>query len=132
MTAPPRRPAWPRGRRGAVDGENVERLAAALAAGNGDGVRAELHRGVALVVDSGRWEHDAAESITGRDAVAASLLGLMTSATSVSMASINGGPGIVLIRDGRVVAAVTAQTRVESLSHVWVVCAPDKLRHWSR
>jgi RNA polymerase sigma-70 factor (ECF subfamily) len=47
------------------------------------------------------------------------------------MASVNGLPGLLLARGDEIVAVLTADVRDGLLSNVWVVCNPDKLRHWN-
>lgn len=126
-------PAWlRRRRRGAVGRTAMEGLAVALAGRDEPGIRAVLHPGVVLVVDSGGRMPESSTPMARRAAASAALAALMTVETAVTAASINGVPGLVLVRDGAVAAAVTAETRSGLLSSVWVVCTPDKLRHWNR
>jgi len=68
----------------------------------------------------------------GRSAPSSELVALMTTGTTATMASINGVPGITLVRDGRVAGVITAEVRSGLLRTVWVVCNPEKLRHWNR
>lgn len=127
------RSAWPqRRRRGNGARDVVERLAVAMAAVDRHGIRAELHGDVTLVVDSGGQDPLAPGTAHGGEAVTARLLELLAPATSVSLVSINGDSGFVLIRDDRVVGAVTVEVRSGLLSRIWVVSAPEKLRYWSR
>ncbi len=127
------RPAWLRRRRRENRQRNVvEQLAVALAAADRDGIRAALHPHVRLVVDSGGRVRTEQESAEGGDVVTRTLLGLVPSETSVRTTSINGMPGFVLARNRRVVCAVTAEVTAGLVSSVWLVCNPDKLRHWDR
>jgi RNA polymerase sigma-70 factor (ECF subfamily) len=126
-------PAWlRRRRRGAADEATMKALAAAFTSTDEVAVRGLLDPDVVLIIDSGGRIPHASEPIEGRAAATAELLGLSTSDTSAAMASINSVPGFTLLRDGQVVGAVTAEMRSGLLSHVWVVCNPDKLRHWNR
>nr|WP_314845340.1 hypothetical protein [uncultured Microbacterium sp.] len=104
----------------------------ALANGDDDGIRSCLLPSAVLTIDSGGVVPAVQTPVEGRDRVIAGLRSLMTPATSVRMTSINGIPGLVLEREGLVIAAVTAESSAAMLSHVWVVCNPDKLRHWNR
>jgi hypothetical protein len=110
----------------------MEDLAIALTAGDQAGVRAMLRFDVVLVVDSGGLMPESSTPVEGRAAASAGLVALATAETSGTTASINGVPGVVLMRGGAVVAAITAESRSSLLSNVWVVCNPDKLRHWNR
>jgi len=110
----------------------MEDLAIALTAGDRAGIRAMLRFDVVLIVDSGGLMPESSTPVEGRAEASARLVALLTAATSVTMASINGVQGLVLLRDGAVVAAITAESRSRLLSNVWVVCNPDKLRHWNR
>ncbi|GAA1230956.1 RNA polymerase sigma-70 factor (ECF subfamily) [Microbacterium phyllosphaerae] len=126
-------PAWlRRKRRGAADRDDMEALAIALAAGDRAGIRAVLHSHAVLIVDSGGLIPRSAVPIGGRVAASAGLAALMTPETSVVTTSINGVPGLVFERGDTVLAAVTAESRSGLLTSVWVVCNPEKLRHWNR
>lgn len=126
-------PAWLRRRRhDAADVGTVEALASALCSLDEDAIRLLLHPEVAVVIDSGGHVPTGLMPVTGPDAVAAELRALVSRGTIVGTASINGVPGLTLVREGRVVAALTAEMRSRLLSNVWVVCNPDKLRHWNR
>lgn len=126
-------PAWlRRRRRGAADEATMKELAIALTSSDQNALQELLHRDVVLVIDSGGHVPNVAEPIEGQAAASAQLLSLVTSGTSAAMASINSVPGFTLIRDKKVVGAVTAEMRSRLLATVWVVCNPDKLRHWNR
>ncbi|WP_136041947.1 MULTISPECIES: hypothetical protein [unclassified Microbacterium] len=126
-------PAWLRRRRhGSADLDTIESLAGALCARDEDAIRVLLHPEVTVVIDSGGHVHTAPMPVTGSEAAAAELRALMTPGTFVATASINGVPGLTLVREGRVVAALTAAMRSRVLSNFWIVCNPDKLRHWNR
>lgn len=126
-------PAWlRRRRRGAADEATMKELAIALTSSDQDALQELLHPDVVLIIDSGGHFPNVAEPVEGQAAASAQLLRLVTSGTSTAMASINSVPGFTLIRDKEVVGAVTAETRSRLLATVWVVCNPDKLRHWNR
>ena len=126
-------PAWGRRwRRGAADGATIGELSRAMAAKDTLALRAVLHRSVTLTIDSGGHVQTASIPLTDRAAASSELIALMTSDTTVAVASINGVPGITLVRDGMVVGALTAEIRRGRLVRVWVVCNPEKLRHWNR
>ena len=126
-------PAWWRRRlRGAAAEGTMSELATALTSNDEDVLREMLHPDVVVIIDSGGFVPHAAEPAEGPAAATSQLLSLMTPDTSVAMASINSVPGFTLIRGGQVVGAVTAEERSRLLSSVWVVCNPDKLRHWNR
>lgn len=126
-------PAWLRRRRhGAADAATMKELAVALISNDEDALRELLHPEVVLIIDSDGQIPSASEPIEGQGAASAQLLSLMTSDTSAAMASINSVPGFTLIRDKQVVGAVTAEMRSRLLSSVFVVCNPEKLRHWNR
>lgn len=109
----------------------VAELAVALAEGDLAGIRAVLRTDSVLIVDSGGRMPESSALVEGRIAASAALAALMTTGTAVVMASINSAPGFVIVRDDRVVAAVSAEARSGLLATVWVVCNPDKLRHWN-
>ncbi|OZB81181.1 MAG: hypothetical protein B7X41_17100 [Microbacterium sp. 14-71-5] len=110
----------------------MEKLAIALMTGAESSARALLHRDVVMLIDSGGIVSAAVTPLTGPNQVAAALRTLATAETSITAASINGAHGFVLARDGVVVGAVTAEMRRRLLTSVWVVCSPEKLRHWNR
>lgn len=110
----------------------MDGLGFALSGHDERSVRELLAPDATLVIDSGGLLPETSSPLEGREAAATALLALMTAGTSPATASINGVPGMILIRRERVVAALTAQRRSRHLSAVWVVCNPDKLRHWNR
>lgn len=110
----------------------LEALSAALTARDERGVRDLLHTSVTLVLDGGGHGHTGSVPLTGRTSAASRLMSLMTPETTAVTASVNGVPGITLVRHSEVVAVVTADARAGRLTEVWVVCNPTKLRHWNR
>ncbi|MEU4014343.1 hypothetical protein AB0E56_03670 [Microbacterium sp. NPDC028030] len=136
MTAE-RRPWRSPGHRGVVDPVTMERLAERMLAADSEGIRELLRPDAVVIVDSGGIVDAMRRPVEG-DCDAATVLAEVASAEATSgesaarTASINGAPGFVLSRGGVVFAAVTAETRGARLARVWVVCNPDKLRHWNR
>nr|WP_201470600.1 hypothetical protein [Microbacterium hydrocarbonoxydans] len=115
-------------------GETVrlDDLARALDGSDRTGIRSMLHPDVVLIIDSGGRMPESSTTVIGRAAASAGLAALMTTGTSIAMASINGVPGMVVMRQGATVAAVSVESRSGLLSSVWIVCNPDKLTHWNR
>ena len=109
----------------------MEQLALALAVGDIEGIREVLRPDAVLVVDSGGRMPGTSRPVEGAHAASEALLSLVTPGTSVTMVSINSVPGFVLEREDAVVGAVTAEALARRLSTVWVVCNPEKLRHWN-
>lgn len=105
-----------------------------MTAGDDDAIRALLHPDVELVIDSGgdRPEPAATPGPDGREAAVSGLRALAAPDITILTASVNGLPGLLLVRGGAVVGVVTADVRDRLLANVWVVCNPDKLRHWNR
>lgn len=123
------RPAWARRREpGAADGRAVAALAAAMGDGDAVGIRSLLHPRAGLVIDSGLAGPDAAE---GRTDAAEALAALAGDGVVVVPASVNGRPGVLLRRDDVVVTVVAAEVHAGLIDAVWIVCNPDKLRHWN-
>ncbi|HTN55375.1 MAG TPA: hypothetical protein VLZ82_04265, partial [Microbacterium sp.] len=128
-----------RRRRDVVDPSILEALSAAMTAGDDDGIRAVLQPDVELVIDSGALPSVSTSpgsapgrTAGGRDAAVAGLRAIVTSDVTVTMASVNSLPGLLLVRRGAVVGVLTADMCDRLLANVWVVCNPDKLRHWNR
>lgn len=126
------RPAWLRRRHRGATETIIEALSRALTEKDDAAVRRLLDRAVTLVIDSGGHLNTAPVPLNGRSAASAELLALMTVRTTAVVASVNGVAGLTLVRDDRVVAVVTTEARSHRVSGVWVVCNPEKLRHWNR
>jgi RNA polymerase sigma-70 factor (ECF subfamily) len=107
-------------------------LADAMANADEQALRAILHPDVVLTVDSGGALSSALTPLSGVERTARQLAALVHSDTTVSMASINGSMGFLLIRQRTVVAAVTADVHSGRAVNVWVVCNPSKLRRWNQ
>lgn len=125
-------PAWRRRRLRRADEATVARLSAGMAAGDARAIHAIVHRALGLVVDGGGHVQTASMPLIGRAAASCELVSLVTPGTTLAVAAINGAPGIVLYRGGVVVAVVTTEIRRRRIVNVWVVCNPEKLRHWNR
>lgn len=126
-------PAWVRRRRrDALDPRILQSLSAAMTAGDDAAIRAVLHPDVELVIDVGLAPVDVAPAPDGREPTASALRALASHCTTIRAASVNGLPGLLLVRGDTVVGVVTADVRDRRLTNVWVVCNPDKLRHWNR
>jgi hypothetical protein len=96
-------------------------------------IRMLLDRDAVLVADTGGQGRPAPAPLRGGAAVAAELVGWMRPGVTAASASVNGAPGLTLVRDDRsVVAVVAAEVRRGRLSRVWAVRDPEKLRHWNR
>lgn len=101
-------------------------LAAAITSGDAAGVRRLLDHDVTMIVDGGPLELGG--EVIGRDATAAELL---SSPSDLSTVGINGAPGLVARRDGRVVGTLSAVTRRGLITTIWSVRDSEKLRHWN-
>ncbi len=118
-------PAWLRRRRhDAADADTIETFGSALCALDEDAIRALLHPEVVVVIDSGGHVPTGPMPATGPEAAASELRALMTPGTFIATASINGVPGLTLVRGERIVAALTAEMRSHLLSNIWIVCKP--------
>jgi RNA polymerase sigma-70 factor (ECF subfamily) len=106
-------------------------LAIAMANVDQHALRAVMDPRVALTVDSGGAISSALVPLSGSNEAASELVALVLPDTTVSMASINGSTGFLLIRQGSVVGAVTAHVRSGKVVSVWAVCNPAKLRRWN-
>ena len=49
----------------------------------------------------------------------------------LQLRSVNGRPGLLAPRDGRLVAVIVVDGRAAAVDHVWVVTNPEKLATWS-
>jgi len=127
-----RYPAWSRRAHRGADEEIIAELSKAMTTTDEEAIRGLLHRAVTLVIDSGGHVDTASIPLSGRSAASSELVALMTEGTTAALASINSVPGITLVRDDRVVGVITADFRSGRMATVWVVCNPEKLRHWNR
>ncbi|MGW8482027.1 hypothetical protein ACWGJP_02740 [Microbacterium sp. NPDC055903] len=109
----------------------ISRLADALARRDGADLRALLHPGVLLVIDTGGIVGTPREPQRGRVAAVEGMLELACSA-EVSIASVNGVDGIVVRQGATVVGVVSAERDGASLRTIWIVRNPAKIGAWNR
>ncbi|MEU4689747.1 siderophore-interacting protein [Actinoplanes sp. NPDC023714] len=114
--------------------ETMLRLAAACAAGDLGAAEALLAADVVAVCDGGGPAPGAADPVRGSGAVALLLIGVLgRPGADLSVASVNGRPGLVSRRpDGTAVAVVAARCGTTRVSALWIVLNPAKLRGWHR
>lgn len=117
---------------GAPDRSAISLLVDAMASGDGRSIRETLASDVVLIADGGGVVEPPSRVVDGREEAAGVLAALCAAETSITISGVNGMTGVIVSREGQVVAAVVAQVRVDLLSQVWVVCNPEKLRHWNR
>ncbi|GAA3592883.1 RNA polymerase sigma factor [Nonomuraea rosea] len=123
----------------------ARRFAAACEAGDAAALKAVLAAKAMVVSDGGGKIRAAVRPTHGADAVArfvTTLLGRtgadmavqpeMAVKTVVAVESVNGRTGLVLRREGQVVAAVSVSVAEGEVTAVWIVLNPDKLQHWHR
>jgi hypothetical protein len=124
MTTRPSR-WWRRRREGLRDDGPVVVLATAMTAKDAAAIRRLLDPDVTMIIDSGPLELGG--ELRGRDAAAVELLSYPS---DLAVVSINGAPGIVGRREGRVAATISASVRHGRIMTLWSVRNPEKLRGW--
>ncbi|MFI6825547.1 hypothetical protein ACIBG5_00470 [Kribbella sp. NPDC050241] len=107
----------------------VRRFAAACAAEDQEAVREVLAADVVLVSDGGGRVLAPLRPIRGAIEAARIVVTLMSAAV-LSIEEINGRPGVVLRRGGRVEAVASLEVTGSVITRIWVVLNPDKLAHW--
>lgn len=107
----------------------VRRFAAACAAEDQVAVREVLAVDVVLVSDGGGRVLAPLRPIRGAIETARIVVTLMSAAV-LSIEEINGRPGVVLRRGGRVEAVASLEVTGTTITRIWVVLNPDKLAHW--
>jgi len=107
----------------------VRRFAAACAAEDPEALLEILAADVVLVSDGGGRVLAPLRPIRGAVEAARIAVTLM-SAAALSIEEVNGRPGIVLRRAGRVEAVVSLEVSGSLVTRIWVVLNPDKLAHW--
>lgn len=90
-----------------------------------------LHRDVELVVDGGADLSAGGRLVRGAGEVAAALVELLPPEGVLAVVGVNGSPGVVMRRDGRVVGVLCLATRRQRIDRLWMVTAPAKLGHWN-
>ncbi|WP_415974669.1 RNA polymerase sigma factor SigJ [Rhodococcus sp. 077-4] len=123
-------------RRSSADPREHDRVVRAFAAASGGGDIASLVSllapDVTLISDGGGVVSAARNPVVGSDRVARFIRGVAEKSRALewSIESVNGLSGIVA-RSNRVVVGVMGfATSNGSVSDVWIVLNPDKLRHW--
>ncbi len=90
-----------------------------------------LHPGVVLTADGGGVVAAPARALEGASAVGAYLGDVLLSpAVSARVESVNGVPGVVACREGRVTGVLSIRVRGRLILEAWLVANPDKLTHW--
>jgi RNA polymerase sigma-70 factor (TIGR02957 family) len=115
--------------------EVTQRFLDAAAGGDIDRLISVLAPDVTLLSDGGGVARAARRPVTGADKVARLLHGLATRPgvgldlidAVPELAEINGGPGVMYVHDGRVLAAVTWMVSGGLVAAVQIVTNPDKL-----
>ena len=88
---------------------------------------------VCVVVDTGGVAgaaHGPASGITAALTLLRVALGAPTT-LRLQVCSVNGRPGLLAARDGRLVAVIALDGRATAVRHVWVVTNPEKLSTWA-
>jgi hypothetical protein len=92
-----------------------------------------LGPGVCVVVDTGGLAGAArgpAEGVTASLTLLRITLGAPAT-LRLHLRSVNGRPGLLAVRDGRVLAVLALEGRPTAVDCVWVVTNPEKLTSWS-
>jgi RNA polymerase sigma-70 factor (ECF subfamily) len=108
----------------------AEQFITAATSGNLDALMHVLDPNVVGHADSGGFVPAARQPIVGRGNVARGILGFL-SKQSVSLVAmpVNGEPGVLGYRDGRLSAVVALSVREGLITHLHVVVNPDKLAY---
>lgn len=105
-----------------------------MAAGARDGRALErmLHPGVVLTVDGGGVVPAPTAALRGASGVGAYLAAMLCEAsTAVRADAVNGVPGIVVCRQGRVTGVLSVRIRGDRVREAWLVLNPEKLLRWT-
>jgi hypothetical protein len=109
----------------------VHALVAAAQAGDPRGFERMLHPAVVLTVDGGGIVAAPAAAVDGASAVGGYLTReLIDPAVSLRQESVNGAPGIVVCRAGRVTGVLSIRVERRRVREAWLVVNPRKLTHW--
>lgn len=87
---------------------------------------------VCVVVDTGGVA-GAAHGPTSGTTAALTLLRVALGSPAtlrLQLRSVNGRPGLLATRDGRLLAVIVVDGRAAAVDHVWVVTNPEKLATW--
>ena len=80
-----------------------------------------------MVADGGGLVTAALHPIEGREQVARYLAGGLT----ILERTVNGQPGLVAQQDGVTVTVFAFEVAGDTITHIWAVRNPDKLRPWT-
>lgn len=108
----------------------VHRLAAACRTGDAEVIEAALSPAAIAVCDSGGRLPAPLVPLVGAGEVTW-LLQTLLPGTDLTVESINGESGLVLRRAGRALAVIAVTCDQDTVTALWVVLNPDKLRGWS-
>lgn len=110
----------------------VDALIAAWEQSSAPRVAAGLTRRVRLTIDTGGIVPGLAGTVAGRRGVADALLKIRAAHADPLLArhEVNGGPGIVIRSNGRVVGVVCVSARTVAIDELWAIVNPAKLAHW--
>ena len=120
-------------------------LGAACESGDPAAVAATLHPAVTLIIDRGRHADPLPTTAYGVAASTSLVLALFDDlaaggpatrpALSIRERSVNGCAGLLVTRDARAVAVLTAATAPTAagpaIRTLWIVTSPAKLHHWN-
>ncbi|MDR7186426.1 hypothetical protein J2X85_003462 [Microbacterium trichothecenolyticum] len=110
----------------------VRALVAVAEQGDSRRLTRMLHPGVVLTVDGGGVVAAPASALEGASDVGGYLRGaLLDGAVRLRVESVNGVPGIVVCREGRVAGVLSICVRGRLILEAWLVLNPEKLTHWS-
>jgi len=111
----------------------VHDLRVASESGDARAIAALLDPSAEMVTDGGGRVAADARLVRGPAAIAARICDVLEQQPAqISEREVNGVPGLVLTRQGRVAAVVCVSVRRRRITDLWVVLNPDKLRHWNR
>lgn len=107
-------------------------LVAVAEQGDSRGLTRMLHPGVVLTVDGGGVVAAPATALEGASDVSRYLRSaLLDGVASLRVESVNGVPGVVVCREGRVAGVLSICVRGRQILEAWLVLNPEKLTHWS-
>jgi RNA polymerase sigma-70 factor (ECF subfamily) len=110
----------------------VRRFATACAAGDMATLKVVLAEDAMVVSDGGGKVRAAVEPIRGGDTVAHFVMELLAGRPRIVITaeSVNGRTGLMLRAAGRVVAMISVSVADGTITALWIVMNPDKLRRW--
>ena len=86
-----------------------------------------------MVADSGGLVPAAFRPIEGREQVARYALHMASRMPDLTLLerTVNGQPGLVVQRQGAIVAVMAVDIAGDRIRHIWTIRNPDKLRLWT-